>query len=98
MGDRGQDLIGDPAPELEDPLLVAGGIEVSPLAREGQEVFVPARIAPNSSESPCEVPAEEEFLDHPADDWAVESVLLLIAGCVAPLELGKMFLHTLVEG
>lgn len=31
VGDRGQDLVGHPGPELQDPLLVAGGAEVASL-------------------------------------------------------------------
>ena len=43
--DGGQDLVGHPGPELEDPLLVAGRAEVPSLTGERQEILVPAGVA-----------------------------------------------------
>jgi len=98
MGDRGQDVIGYPRPELEDPLLVAGWAEVPALAGEAEEVFVPTGITADSSKPSSQIPADEEFFGHATDDRPVEAVLLLVPGWIARFELGEVFLHALVEG
>ena len=68
MGDRGQHVLGDPFPELEHALLVTGGTEVSPLARQRQQILVPAGVAVDPREPLGEITAGEEFLDDPADE------------------------------
>ena len=98
MGDRGQNLVGHPRPELEHALLVAGGAEVPPFARERQEILVPTRITPHPGEPLGEVAAREEFLHDAADDGAVEAVLFLVPGGIGCLEFAEVGLHALVEG
>ena len=98
MGDRGQQFLGDPRPELGDAPLMPGGAEVSPLARERQQILVPAGVAADPGEPLGEVAAGEAFLDGPADHWTIDPVLLLIPRGVARLEFGAMCLRALVEG
>jgi hypothetical protein len=59
---------------------------------------VPAGVAADPGKASGQVPTAEELLHDPADHWAVETVLLLIARGVARLELGEVGLHALVEG
>jgi len=98
MRDWDQHFLGDPGPELDHALLVAGGAGIPTVAGQRQQVLVPARVAPDTSEPFGEVAAGKEFLDHAAKDRPVEAVLLLIPRSVARLDLGDVRLHTLVEG
>ena len=59
---------------------------------------MPAGVAADPGKASGQVPTAEELLHDPADHWAVETVLLLIARGVARLELGEVGLHALVEG
>ena len=98
MGNRGQDFLGDPRPELEDALLVAGGAEVPPFAGERQQVLVPARIAPDARESLGEVAAGEELLHNAPNDRPIEALLVLVPGGIRLLECGEVRLDALVRG
>ena len=59
---------------------------------------MPAGVAADPGKAFGQVPAAEELLHDPADDRAVEAVLLLIARWAARLALGEVGLHALVEG
>jgi len=98
MGDRGEDVIGYPSPELENALLMTGGAEVPPLTRECQQILLPTRIAPDPSKPLREVTAREELLDDAPDDRPVKAALLLVPGRIGRFELGEVLLRALVEG
>ncbi len=63
VGHRLEDSPGDELPELDLPLLVAGGTEAAPLAGEGQEVLVFAGRAADAGEAPVQDAALPEGLD-----------------------------------
>jgi hypothetical protein len=77
---------------------MAGGAEIPPFARESEQVLVPTGVAADPGKALGKVGAAEERHHDPADDRAIEAVLLLVPLCVARLELGEVGLHALVEG
>ena len=64
VGDIETHAGGDPIGGLDGSALVAGGAESTGLTGEGEEFFVPAIRALQSSEAPGEVTAAVELLDH----------------------------------
>lgn len=86
MGHRGEDVIGHPVPEPEDPLLVAGREEVLPFTGEGRKLLVLPGITPNPGGTFRQIPTPEKVLYDPADDRPVEGVLLLEPGGIRLLK------------
>ena len=74
-----EDRLGQQRAEELDLLLVAGGAEPAPLARERQQVLVLAVIAAHAGKAAFEVTAVEELVDHLRDDGAQEAVPGLVA-------------------
>jgi hypothetical protein len=60
MRHRGQDLLLDPLPVDQRPVLVAGPAEAAGLAGEGQQILVPAGVAVDPGEALVEVAAIEK--------------------------------------
>ena len=96
VGDGLEDIFTEPLPELHDPFLVAGGAEVATLTREGQEEFVPAARALDTSEAVVEDAAIQVAVDNLPYVGTKETVLFRKEFIVDLFQSFKVILHTLI--
>ena len=76
---------------------MAGGAEPAAFAREGEQVFVLAMIAPDSGEPAFEVATVEELVDDLGDDRPQEAEARLVAFGVGVQKRVKMVVEALPE-
>ena len=75
VGNLLEDIHAQPFPEFHHPFLMAGGAEMTPLAREGQELFVAAVFAFHTGKPVVDVAAIQIPINHLLDVRSPESVL-----------------------
>ena len=75
-----EDIHAEPFPEFHHPLLMAGGAEMTPLARGCQEVFVAAVFAFHTGKPVVDVAAIQIPINHLLDLRSPESALSCIQG------------------
>jgi hypothetical protein len=85
-----ENLLAEPLPELDHPLLMAGGAEVAAFAREGKKVLVIAVLAFDAGEAVVEDTAIKIAVNHLLHIRTEEAVLggeALVVGLLESLEM-----------
>ena len=80
-----EDIDAEPLPEFHHTLLMAGRAEMTALAREGKQVFMPAVFAFDAGKTVAQIAAIEIAVDYLFDIWPPEAIL--------PCETVVVFLH-----
>lgn len=88
LGDRGQDLVGQPASELKHPLLMAGRAEVPAFARERQQILMAAGIAPDPGEPLARMPENDRRCPTGSRSWSVRDGNSLFQGIAKHGQIG----------
>ena len=70
-----EDIHAEPFPEFHHPLLVTGGAKMTPLAGEGQQVFMAAVFVFHTGKAVVQITAIEIAIDHLLDIGPPEAVL-----------------------
>jgi hypothetical protein len=86
----------EPFPEFHHPLLMAGGAEMTALARKCQEIFMAAVFAFHTGKTVVQIAAVEVAIDHLLDIWPPETVLTRKILIIDPDEGLKIVIHAAV--
>ena len=98
MGNLFQNLSAHPFAKLNHSLLVAGGTEVSALAREGQKIFMAALCTSDSGKAVAQNATVQIAVDHGPQIGTVKPIGPLKALLIDLFKVLEMILHTPVIG
>jgi hypothetical protein len=98
MGNLFQNLSAHPFAKLNHSLLVAGGTEVSALAREGQKIFMAALCTSDSGKAVAQNATVQIAVDHGPQIGTVKPIGPLKALFIDLFKVLEMILNTLVIG